>query len=162
MEVVGSVRRRKPDCGDVELLYVPKFGPVPVKTDLFETNEQRNLTDLAIADLERTGILLRRLNSRGHETFGEKIKLMRHAETGIPIDLFSTNLESWWNYLVCRTGPAESNVRICMEANARGWRWAPYSPGYVRLDGGEPSAPMESEEDVFRFVNLPFLPPEKR
>jgi hypothetical protein len=43
------------------------------------------------------GILERRLNALGHETYGPKYKLMRHA-SGIPVDLFAATEESWFNY----------------------------------------------------------------
>lgn len=66
---------------------------------------------------------------------------------------------SWHNYLVCRTGPADSNTRICMAAQERGWKWNPYGAGFSR--DGEIRA-MESEAEVFAFVGLPYAQPEER
>lgn len=66
---------------------------------------------------------------------------------------------SWWNYLVCRTGPADSNTRICMAAQNRGWKWNPYGSGFSR---GDEIRAMESEAEVFDFVGLPYEQPEAR
>lgn len=155
----GSLRRRKAEVGDVELLYVSRFESVVDTTDLFGGRVLANLADEAIAALEKDGTLVRRKNINGSETFGEKIKLMRHAASGIPIDLFATREESWANYLVCRTGPAEQNVRICVAAIARGYKWEPYTAGFRRIGH---TVPMHSEEDVFRFVGMPYRAPEDR
>lgn len=156
--VAGSLRRGKATVGDVEIVYIPKEELRPDPKDLFASIKV-NRADEVIADLEASYTLVRRKNVNGSEMFGPKNKLMGHRSTGIPVDLFSADEANWWNYLVCRTGPAESNTRICMAAQARGWKWNPYGPGFSR---GEEMRPMHSEEEVFEFVGLPYLPPEER
>lgn len=156
--IAGSLRRKKPSVGDVEILYVPRFEARPDPADMF-ASVQVNLVDEDIANLEKTGILERRKNVKGSEIFGPKNKLMRHRQSGIPVDLFSATSETWFNLLVCRTGPADSNTRICMEAQKRGWKWRPYEAGFSR--GDEMHAVM-SEEEVFEFVGLRCVPPEQR
>lgn len=160
IEIAGSLRREKSMVGDIELLYVSLAHTVPVS--LFGEKTEIPLVDSALKIMLGDGTLEKRKNSKGHETFGDKIKLLRHVASGIPVDLFSTNEESWWNYLVCRTGPAESNIRICQEAIALGFKWEPYSSGFKRADSDERSPRMESEKDVFDFVGLALLPPHKR
>jgi hypothetical protein len=59
----------------------------------------------------------------------------------------------WWNYLVCRTGPKESNIAISSAAKKRGWDWNPYGSGFSR--NGR-IVEMKSERDVFKFVGLPW------
>ena len=162
--VAGSIRRGKPRVGDIEILYIPKCEWRPMQVDLF-TEQRINLADEAISVLERDGILERRRNAKGSEVFGPKNKLMRHVETGIPVDLFAATDENWFNYLVCRTGPAESNIRIASEARRRGWKWNPYGRGFSR--GGPLAGPsgefvVQSERDVFEFVGLPYLEPSER
>ncbi len=146
----GSLRRKKPDVGDVEILYIPKQGLADVG-ELFET--PKNLADVAIEALLRQFVLRKRKNVNGYETFGPKNKLLRHVLSGIPVDLFAATPENWWNYFVCRTGGAGSNVLIAERAKARGYKWNPYGCGFTRLADGE-AIPMDSEEAVFRFVGL--------
>lgn len=160
--VAGSLRRRKDEVGDVELVYVPvieqRKGP---SGDFFapEAYTPHNLADEVIARLVDDGVLRPRKNALGHAMMGESNKLLRHVASGIPVDLFSIRAESWWNYVVCRTGGAQTNIRLAEEARRKGWRWSPYSPGFKRA--GRVHA-VHSEEDVFRFVGLEYKHPWER
>lgn len=161
--VVGSLRRMKPTVGDVEILFIPRFERR--KADMF-MDEDVNLAEEAIARLLSAGILGLRVSKTGHTSWGVKNKLAVHTASGIPVDLFTASPENWWNYLVCRTGPGESNIQICQAAQAKGWKWEPYNSGFSRVlpqvGGGPNTHVVTSEEDVFNFVGLPYLPPEKR
>lgn len=156
--IAGSVRRQKPSCGDVEILYIPKIEDAPDTMDMFRRIDL-NLADQTILAMERAGILARRKNSKGSEMFGAKNKLMVHVETGIPVDLFTATEENWFNYLTCRTGPSESNIRICETAIKQGKKWHPYDVGFEK--DGE-MIRMNSEQEVFEFVGLPYKQPEDR
>lgn len=162
VEVAGSIRRCKPTVGDIELLYVPRFEEEPI--DLV-TRGMVNQADKVIDRLLASGVLVKRRNVNGSTTWGEQNKLAVHRDSGMPVDLFSTTTASWFNYLVCRTGPADSNARIAKAAQARGWKWNPYGPGFTRVVDGDTLArshAVTSEADVFTFVGLPYLPPEDR
>lgn len=156
--VAGSLRRHKPRIGDLEILYIAKTELRRDPFDMFGTITV-DLAEETIATLEKSGILERRQNVKGSESYGPKNKLMRHCATGLPVDLFAATPLNWWNYLVCRTGPAESNMLICLAARARGWKWNPYGAGFSHE--GE-IRPMTSEAEVFEFVGLPYLKPESR
>lgn len=161
IEIVGSIRRKKETVGDIELLYIPKQ-EMREGADLFEKENVCLATEI-ILRMERDGILARRKNSLGRTMFGPQNKYMVHCSTGIPVDLFATNVAYRHNYLVCRTGPAASNSRIASEANRKGWTWNPYGGGFSRQTATSIETHLvHSEEDVFRFVGLPFLPPELR
>lgn len=153
IEIAGSLRRRKPDVGDIEILFVPAMGTAPSR-EFFSSDVAFNLADARITEMESRAMLEKRRNSKGSTMFGEKNKLMRHAASGISVDLFTATMDNWWNYLVCRTGPAELNARIAGEAKRIGWKWSPYSSGFHTLDNRQ-EARMESEEDVFSFIGIP-------
>lgn len=159
VQIAGSLRRHKPDVGDVEILYVPITRTEPDPEDLF-ANRTVNLADARIEELIRAGVLEKRKNANGSEVFGEKNKLARHVGSGIPVDLFSATEENWFNYLVCRTGPSQSNIRICEAAIHKGWKWNPYGEGFSNAEGE--SRRMESEEAVFAFVGLRYHEPAGR
>lgn len=156
--VAGSLRRRKTMVGDIEILYIPRLELRKDPQDMFATINA-SLVDEIIERLEATGVLARRLNCKGSEMFGQENKLMRSVATAIPVDLFRTTEESWFNYLVCRTDPAESNVRIAQAAREKGWKWHPYGTGFSK---GREEFRVTCEKDVFDFVNLPFLEPWER
>lgn len=156
IEIAGSLRRKKPEVGDIEILFVSKDSIDPMSL-FFE--KIGNQADVCIRELEANGILARRLNMLGRQVYGPKNKLMRHVASGIPVDLFETTEECWYNALVCRTGPAELNKAIAAAAIAKGWHWNVYGPGFSRPDEAHP---VRSEREVFEFVGLPYSKPDRR
>jgi DNA polymerase/3'-5' exonuclease PolX len=155
--VAGSLRRMKEFVGDIEILFVP----------MFETRK-RDLLDIETFDsaseqidrMVRNGILFKRPNAKGGFSWGAKNKLAVHR-SGIPVDLFTATHANWYNYMVCRTGPGDSNIRICNAAIAKGWKWCPYGDGFERPGTGEKHI-VTSEKEVFDFVGLPYNEPHKR
>ncbi len=160
IEIAGSIRRQKTSVKDIEIVYVPK---VNFERDLFMvfTCIETILADKKIRSLEDQFIISRRWLSSGRGAYGRCNKLMVHCRSGIPVDLFATTEESWFNYLVCRTGPAELNRQICLEAKRRGFGWMPYGCGFRILSDGE-VFPMASEKEVFDFVDIPYQEPHLR
>lgn len=153
----GSLRRRKDRVGDVELLYIPRLVSEP--DGLFDTR-QVSLVDHLLDELVRAGVLAKRLNTLGSEIWGEKNKLAVHVASGIPVDFFAASEANWFNYLVCRTGSAENNVRIASAAKAKGWQWNPYGAGFTDQSGTV--VPVRSEREVFDLVGLDYLEPWER
>jgi DNA polymerase/3'-5' exonuclease PolX len=78
--------------------------------------------------------------------------------SGIPVDFFAATLPTWATLLVCRTGSAEMNTRICMAAQAKRWKWSPYR-GFETPGG---LIRPESEQHLFSLVGLPYLEPWQR
>ena len=141
IEVVGSVRRRKPWVKDVEILYIPKPG-------LFDP------TELRITELINQGVL----EVRGG--YGEWNKFLRHVESGLNIDLFKTTPDRWAVSLAVRTGPKESNIKVATAARRKGWKFHAYGRGFTDEHGKE--IICTSEREVFELVGLEYKPPELR
>ena len=150
VEIAGSIRRQKPEVGDIELLVIPKHGGLAGEVDLL---------DQEIIDLMRRGVLGYRLNKLGSRVYGPKNKLMLHVPSGIGVDIFSTDLECWPVALVVRTGSAETNKRIAMAAIRKGWHLRAYGRGFTTPDG---EVICHSERDVFEFVGIPYMEPWER
>lgn len=159
--IAGSIRRQKPMVGDVEILYIPRFEVHPMIED-FWGSQRINLVDIELDRMLARGTLGKRLNTIGREVWGDLNKLAVHMETGIPVDFFATTEAAWWNYLVCRTGPGESNIRIATAARMRGLKWHPYGQGFERMIGRGGNVVVHSEQDVFEAVGMAYLLPEKR
>lgn len=158
--IAGSLRRMKPDVGDIELLYIPKFATR--QKDLLET-EQFDVTEAVPIELWlKSGVLAKRPNKNGIFTWGKENKLAIHVSTGIPVDLFSTDSNRWWNALVVRTGPKDSNLLITTTAQKKGYSFEAYGSGFRSLNGHNPYHQTTSERDVFEFIGLPYLEPKDR
>lgn len=153
----GSLRRRKSEVGDVEVIFVPRTESRPDPADLFGKTVPTNLVDEVLARLLGEG----RIEKRGG--WGPWNKYARHVASGIPVDFFTATQANWGNYLVCRTGGAATNKAICNGAIARGWHWSPYGEGFKRRwQGEDQSYECRTEEDVFAFAGLPFQEPWER
>lgn len=157
--VAGSLRRRKQLVGDVEIVYVSKE-ICSSRSDLFRPPDIVPVVDCVLCDLISSKKLKERLNCDGNVTWGDKNKYAVHVETGIPVDLFATTEAAWFNYLVCRTGPAELNIRISQAAAARGLAWHPYRSGFTDREGNV--IRVGSEREVFERAGLAYLEPWER
>lgn len=159
--IAGSVRRKRPFCSDVELLFIPRL--TKVKTGLFgEDFTSVDEADFKLQALLTAGILALRLSKTGVAAWGPKNKLAVHVPSGIPVDFFSTTADKWWNALVCRTGGKENNLLITTTANRKGWTFEAYGMGFHRINNPGQRHNTTSERDVYEFLNLNFLEPEQR
>lgn len=155
----GSIRREKPMVGDVELIFVPKM-----QIGLTDFFAPASVMETLLAELLREGILRKRLSVDGKPAWGPSNKLSVHVRTGIPVDWFATTMAALPNYTVCRTGGMLNNIAIATRANELGWEWNPTDVGYTKIAGEQAGlvVPMTSEEEVFKFVKLPYLHPRDR
>lgn len=163
--VAGSLRRKKAEVGDVEILYIARFLDWPDPLDLLRQPVPTNVTDHALGKLRDSGLLLRRLKEAGMPIgWGDDNKYAIHAGSGVPVDFFRATGATWWNNLVCRTGGAQSNTALCLAAQERGWKWNPTSEGFTRVSGTDRGRVhvVKSEREVFEFAGLEYLPPEER
>lgn len=155
--IAGSIRRQKPTVSDIELLFVPKLAPAKIK--LFDEGDMAAQTDIVITHWLNEQVLRKRPSEAGRFAWGPKNKLAIHMASGIPVDLFSTTLDNWWNALVLRTGSKETCLRLTTGAIGLGKSWAISGPGVV---SNGVVTPAHSEEEVFELCGVPYLPPEKR
>ena len=141
--IAGSIRRRKPEVGDIELLVIPRA----------------NYLDKILDGLMMQGILGMRLNKRGQRVYGSKNKLMLHIPSGIGVDIFSTDEVCWPVALVVRTGGEKTNKWIATAALRKGYRFHAYGSGFSTPQG---DIVCDSEREVFEAVDLPYLEPWER
>jgi len=142
---VGSVRRKTPDCGDLDFVVLPTLG-------------------LTSKDLVAPFRKFCTVHASGKQNIHMTSK---RSGTGIDIfvakresaDLFETFPSNWWTLVVCRTGSREHNIKICQAAERLGMKWKPYE-GIIAADGN--LIPIENEQHLFELVELPFLEPEDR
>lgn len=160
IEVAGSLRRGKEMVGDIEILYIPKWGRGRSPVDLFEWTDA-NLVDQCLAAMCRAGELRGRPGKKGRFTWGPQNKLAVHVETGIPVDFFATTEANWWVSLVVRTGSKANNVALASRAQLLGRALIAYGPGVKKLGTGE-VLEAHSEEEVFELCGVKYRAPKER
>lgn len=160
IEIAGSIRRKKPTVGDIEILYIPKPGFTLVEGDLMET-EVEDLCQEFIKTLFKTKTLELRKKSNNSTAFGKLVKLLTIPQCQTPIDLFRCKQTTWANNLLSRTGGKTNNIRIASSALKLGIEWMPFGPGFFNPQT-QKIIPISCEEEAYQIVNLPFQPPENR
>ena len=121
----GSIRRKRPQVKDIELLCASK---VTSTADLFGRAVTKwyflnRRLDALVAD---GSVLKKRADKSGRYSYGEQNKLLVHVPSGVPVDVFSASTENWGMSLVVRTGPKEFNVRMMSRFRELGMRGHAY------------------------------------
>lgn len=182
IEVAGSIRRGRPEVGDIELLCVSNLGaylPVLKPAEAQATfdwevpdSTSHNLPgdtrfdpeypslDVTVQNLINAGQLAKRPNKNGSFSFGVKNKLLVHVESGIPVDIFSTPKENWGMALVVRTGSANFNKRMMAAFIEKGMEGHAY--GGVTVPGRPFQVACPTEQSVFDLLEWDFILPEDR
>ena len=160
IEIAGSIRRKKQEVGDVEIVCIPKFE----RGGLFGDGEPIDLlTRLCDAHLIG-GRIAHRLDKNCRKSYGAKFK--RLLFEGFPLDLFSTTADQWGVIFAIRTGPAEFSHRLVTK-NEHGGNMPDgmcVSDGWLRglLTEHGDKIPCREEADLFRAIGMEMIPPEKR
>lgn len=161
IEVLGSLRRLKPEVGDIELLYEPKFAGQQPSGLFQEYVDAENMTFSRLQYMRSKGWLEDRLDVNGRAAFGQRYQRLKWE--GIPCDLFACIPPASWGVLqLIRTGSADFNKRI-MSSKAVGGLM-PYGMRCVDgqlLDRGKP-LDIPFEEHFFAAIGLPYIAPEDR
>jgi len=157
VEIAGSLRRKRPEVGDIEILFIPRI----TGSDFFEVTPVSLADGLINAWLD-SGLIAKRPSKTGVFSWGDKNKLAVHVESKIPIDFFSTTQANWWNSLVCRTGGKDNNLLVTNTALAKGYSFEAYGSGFHAVNGRGERHDTTSERDVFEFIGLPYKEPQDR
>ncbi|MFA7254037.1 MAG: hypothetical protein WC107_05800 [Patescibacteria group bacterium] len=143
IEIAGSLRRNKPDVGDIEIVCIPSEMP-----DLFG---EMSRNSFAITD-KLTGYAL----IKNGEHF-KQIDL-KYCKC----DLFITTPECWGVIFMIRTGSADFSHKMVTPKQYGG-----YMPGHLkvkdgRLWNGSTVVETPEEKDIFNAYNMEYIIPEMR
>lgn len=144
MECAGSRRRRKPDCGDLDFVILPRApGDIPIIQARFRQNCVPKIEGPVNSSyLDRAGFQL-------------DVYFAHQAER----ELYSVTACNWGTLLICRTGSQAFNSWLAIQAGNRGMHWNPYN-GVLDSKGGVIAS--ETEEAVFKALGLGWVRPEDR
>jgi DNA polymerase (family 10) len=140
IEIAGSLRRKKNDVGDIEIVLIP----LPYSTGIFESG-----IAAVINKWEKV---------KGELESGKTKYTQRILPEGIKLDLFIAEEGNWGSILAIRTGSAEYSHKVL----ANGWVRQGFKSdsGYLYRNGEKYE--VREEEDLFRLIGIPYVNPEDR
>lgn len=159
IEVAGSIRRRRADIGDIELVAVPILEAQP--SGFFESRVANKLTDL-VDWLVRSDVLAHHPTDPKR---GERYSKLLDPVSGLQVDLFSATADSFGLIYLIRTGPADYSRGFVTDLRKRGLH---VGAGQLHRGGlGCGTSPCEviptpEERDVYAAAGWPFIKPELR
>ena len=157
---VGSVRRKKPEVHDLQLLCQPRL---TAQHDLFgEEIDHTNHLDDAVAGLMTAGLLAHRLDTHGRHAYGTRYKRLTYK--GVGLDLFSCLAPAQWGIQsLIRTGPDTFSRRLVTQRKFGGFLpdgWHVKDGSIWDEAGWQVLTPEEI--DVFRELGIAYVEPEAR
>lgn len=155
-EVAGSVRRRKPEVGDIEHVVIPRFGVVRMAGEMFPTDGSLMLARLDA--LVEAGTLTKSVYPNGSHRWGEKYRgVDLHGRRH---ELFFAEPRNWGAILAIRTGPADYSQRLVTQLKARGlYR---QQDGFVVSQRDGSVRTVLTEQDFIELCGERFVAPEFR
>ena len=164
--IAGSIRRRSPTIGDVEIVAVPRTTPI---LDLFD--EEIGSVDqlgLRVSRLRDQRIIEKRPRSDGTTRWGARYKALTFQ--GLGIDLFVCDADRFGWILMLRTGPAAFSRQLVqpVEKLTQDHRPGLLPPTLLSVDGwlcwagSHERIATPDEDDVWRRFGLDPVPPSER
>lgn len=173
IEIAGSIRRKKPVVGDIELVAIPRVETRQVAGQYALFNPGLPSREVSLLDewLEHMATMtpprIEKKPPPGVETltaWGERYKkfwVYLSDKLGfIQVDLFLTTAETWGSIFTIRTGPAGYSHELV--------KYIKYKTPYEQRDGalwdmrtGE-RVHTPSEMCYFETIGVPWWPPEYR
>lgn len=151
MEIVGSYRRGASSSGDIDVMISPKDSGASRAT------AEKDFVSL-LATLEEDGYI-KAAFARGKHKFMGVCRLARH-KTHRHIDILLCDPDEFCFTILYFTGSDLFNVSMRRHALSRGYSLSEHG---LKVVGSSEKVPrMESERDIFDFLGLDYVPPEKR
>ena len=176
IKIVGSIRRQRPECDDVDIIAVPRMELATKETDLFGATKEHWKNAC-------TEFLLQYIRAAHPATLAASPLQLPTAPYwrgggGLPavepktqneilllqlpkckLDIFFTTPEYWASLLVCRTGSAQHNIYLIEKAKANGKEWRPFRG--VCEPSGE-LIPARTEAEIFAQIGAEWKEPSER
>lgn len=161
IEICGSIRRRRAEVGDIEILCVPRAVSVAAKVrdgDLLGVGEEL-LLDSILGDLCGAS-LLKKL--KGGERYQQFSVLTRKEP--VMLDLFRCDKDNWGLQLLIRTGPEAFSKQIVTPRRKGG-----LLPGHLQIRNGfriydtaGQQVACPEERQVFELFEMKYVEPWDR
>lgn len=150
LEIAGSIRRERPECGDVDLVCIPKL--TQERDILGEIVHRRNHVHHHLVQHAAAG---RCKIASGGDREG---RLMIVQLQKCQLDVYFATPETFATILLCRTGSKEHNILIAQRALDLGGHWKPNE----QLTIAGRAIASSFEQQIYDALKLPWIEPRDR
>lgn len=162
IEIAGSIRRRRPDVGDIEIVAIPRLEKIAEGLWGQDYHADRLGERLGVARVAGTltprKVEVHRKDGSIEESqrVGDRYQALEYE--GIPVDLFIVRPPADWGVVfTIRTGPADWSERLVTDCKRR----------FDRVEGGHlthfgNTVPCPEERDFLAAIGQPWVEPEER
>jgi DNA polymerase/3'-5' exonuclease PolX len=154
LEIVGSLRRHRPYVGDIDLVTLPKRLEIPDAT-LLGNPVAVNVLEAVIDQLAQNNWL-----SICHKTPTSIGCHRPFDQETIPVDIYLATEQTWATMLLVRTGSRHHNVVLACRAMERKLHLRADGCGLFGPEGKR--IPVQSEEEIFNKLGIPYRTPTER
>lgn len=145
-QIVGSLRRERPDVGDIELLVEPRSTPALLGDASYDTESVRRKIEMDVGHIRVGG--------------SRHMRAALHDDPSIAIEIFLAHPPAFWGSLLAiRTGPAELGAIAMRRLIDRGYF---HRDGHVVNEATRDIVPTDTEEQFFALAGLPCVLPNRR
>jgi len=157
IEVAGSVRRKKEEVKDIEMVYIPKV--VLGQATLFGEASMVPAMEERLQELVRAQKLMWDKVTPRH---GERYQRLIHVSSGMVVELFRADQDNWGAIMMLRTGPEDYSKMLVSHSWRNGVMPVDMAQrdGYLWRRGMKVSVP--TEVDYCNEIGIPWWPPEAR
>ena len=162
IEVLGSIRRRKPTVGDIEIGCIPLTQEGEPVNLFGDPGPSVNLQFQLIQQKIEKGVFQHRRDVNGRPACGERFQ--RLVYRGAPVDIFCCLPPAQWGVIkLIRTGSGDFNKRIVLPS----WQGGTVLPCGMKFQDGAlwregKMLGTPEEEDVFAAIGLDYIGPWER
>lgn len=146
--IAGSIRRRRPKCGDVDIVCRPR----DEAARLLLRARAMARHPMVLQDGPRQLMLL-------YPTSAGQVQVDLFFATHPTRELFVETPGNWGTLLMCRTGSKEHNIWLASKAKDRGCAWNPHH-GLYGTSGQYLAG--QTEASIYQALELDFIAPEDR
>lgn len=148
----GSLRRKKTEVGDIEIVALPKF---TLQKDLFG-NPFISDSHLFVylEEQERQGNL--KIHNSGGDLY-KKFSFTTSRGVDYEVDVFTATEQNYGNILAIRTGSSAFSTYLMVHLKSLGMI---HSGGYLYKNGV--MIPCRTEEEFFNAIQHPYIAPQHR
>jgi DNA polymerase/3'-5' exonuclease PolX len=141
--IAGSIRRRKPDVGDIEIVCIPKRTAAGHRSVAWV---------IAVIGAGRP--------MKGDPRIARYVQFQTRGGDGpiINVDIFTATPQNWGLIYAIRTGSADFSHWTL----ACGWVRNGYKSVGGMLSRAGAAVPVREERDLFRLAGVPWVEPEAR